>query len=441
MSGIFRIIELVLFSAISYLPFFLVALLPYRNSLRFPKFVTALFLVLLTALRTGIASWIAFRTNGLMSASSIAQTLLITLFLLLLIKAPIGKKLFTLFLMLGIGTIIISISKTVEGLLFPTLACQIYRYSFSLSILLVTAALALPIGLYLKRVILPVFEYEHTDHDWLYLWMIPCSFYYTQFCTLYLIKDRTAMQIALRPRNAILFSFLGIGASIVYYAISKLLKAHEENRLLEQQNAYASIQLLQYRKLQDKINETRQARHDIRHHLTTMRGFLDNQEYERLDKYLSAYSKTVIDTNAIRLCNNPTLNIILLHFASLAKENGIDFSVSADVPRKSRVPETDLTVLFGNLLENAIDACIADTEANKRIIVRILERDDSFCLTIDNSFSGTFFRQSGKHSSTKHPGDGIGISSCESIVERYNGTMKMEQNDDHLVMVSVALEL
>ncbi len=441
MTKVFRIAEIALFAIMSYLPCFLVALIPYRNSLRFSRLATMLMIALLTALRTGISMWIAFQTNGLVGASSIVQTLLMAIFLMLVIKAPISKKLFTLFLMLGVGTMISSISKSLEGLLFPALARQIYRYSFSLCIVIVTAALSLPIGIFLKRAILPVFNIDHTDQDWRYLWMIPCSFYCTQFCTLYLIRDRTAMEITLRPRNAILFVLLNIGAFIVYYAISKLLNAHEKNRLLEQQNAYASIQLLQYRKLQAKINETRQVRHDIRHHLTTMRGFLERQEYERLDHYLSAYSKTVINTDAIRLCDNPTLNIILLHFASIAKENGIDFSVSADMPKESRVLETDLTVLFGNLLENAIDACINDNCANKRIIIHIVERDSAFYLTVDNSFSGTLPHRDGSRRSTKHPGEGIGISSCESIVERYNGTMKMEQNDENMVLVSVALEL
>ena len=44
---------------------------------------------------------------------------------------------------------------------------------------------------------------------------------------------------------------------------------------------------------------------------------------------------------------------------------GITYSVSASIPKHISISETDLSILFGNLLENAIDACNAQSGEDK----------------------------------------------------------------------------
>ena len=60
-----------------------------------------------------------------------------------------------------------------------------------------------------------------------------------------------------------------------------------------------------------------------------------------------------LDDLLIRFCENPAANAVLLYFAQQAKDNDIDYIVQADIPGDIFVSDTDISVLFGNLIENA----------------------------------------------------------------------------------------
>ena len=57
---------------------------------------------------------------------------------------------------------------------------------------------------------------------------------------------------------------------------------------------------------------------------------------------------------------------MLLYFAQQAKNNGIDYIVKTEIPAELGIPETDISVILGNLLENAIEACRAETGEHKK---------------------------------------------------------------------------
>ena len=77
----------------------------------------------------------------------------------------------------------------------------------------------------------------------------------------------------------------------------------------------------------------------------------------------------------------------------------------------------------------------------RHIRLRIsMANDSAIVFTADNTFDGTLKRskESGRLLSTKHSGDGIGLSSVESIVARYGGTVDI-QTDSGLFQVSGVL--
>ena len=82
------------------------------------------------------------------------------------------------------------------------------------------------------------------------------------------------------------------------------------------------------------------------------------------------------------------------------------------------------------MLENAIDACNAQSGEDKKIIVRAKTDDHSLCVTIDNTFSGSLdIDQEGHFVSSKHEGLGLGTESIKSIAEKYGGVCQFEANN------------
>lgn len=196
---------------------------------------------------------------------------------------------------------------------------------------------------------------------------------------------------------------------------------------MQEKNHQLTMQAVQYENLQEKITDARRSKHDVRHHIAVMQEYLNHGELDALREYLGECNSSLPDDSLVRFCENMAANAVLLYFAQQAKDNGIDYSVKAEISADTVVSETDISVLFGNLLENALDACKAETGARKRIIVRASSVGGSLCVTVDNTFTGTLRRTScGEFVSSKHKGFGLGTGSVRSIAEQYNGRCRFE---------------
>ena len=119
-----------------------------------------------------------------------------------------------------------------------------------------------------------------------------------------------------------------------------------------------------------------------------MQEYLNNGELEAIGEYLNRYGESLPDDSLIRFCENAAANAVLLYFAQQAKNNRIDYIVKAKIPADIFVSETDISVLFGNLLENALDACKTELSDDKKIIVRAELTENSLCVAVDNTIHG-----------------------------------------------------
>lgn len=154
MPPAYRIAEVCIYSLLNFLPFLVLALYPFRHSLRFSNKITGVFIATITLVQLLLGGWAAFfgkNNAGLISAVS---TLLYAAFYFLAVKKHPGKMLFTLLMASNFANLAVMVAKCIEGQLFPSLAVQPYRWSFSLMLLLVEAAMCVPplfvhqIGLY-----------------------------------------------------------------------------------------------------------------------------------------------------------------------------------------------------------------------------------------------------------------------------------------------------
>ena len=430
MPPVYRIVEIILYSLLNFLPFLALALYPFRHSLRFSKGVTAALVILLTGLQVLLGSWVSFVPGNHAAAASAISTALYAAFYFLAVKKHFGKTLFTLLMISNLANLAVISAKCFEGLLFPALATQSYRWSFSLMLFAVETALAVPVFLYMKSVFTPAVEKEPSGFEWRYLWLIPATFYIVWYFAIYSVVSRSALEIALRPKNTLFLFIINVGAILIYYVVTRLISEQNKTLELKEKNHRLTMQTLQYENLQEKITEARLAKHDVRHHITLMREYLNKGELDALRRYLDSYCDSLPDDSLVRFCENAAANAVLLYFAQQAKNNDIDYNVKADIPSDIFVSDTDISVLFGNLIENALDACKDERIDDREIIIRAGLKGNAFCITVDNSFNGTLKHTTdGELASTKHKGLGLGTQSVKSIAEHYGGICRFEVKD------------
>lgn len=374
MPPLYRMLEVCVYSLTNFLPFLAMALYPFRRRLRFSTAVAAALVAVLTLLQMGLGLCAAFFTPGRGSLLSAVSTGLYAVFYFLAVRAYPGKTLFTLLMISNLANLVVIAAKCLEGQLFPALAVQSYRWSFALMMLAVEAVLFLPLLLYVRKVYTPAVEQETSGLAWRYLWLIPATFYLIWYYVIYGNTNLTGLEIALRPSS--------------------------------------TIALLQ--------------------------DCLRRKDYDAMQTYLDRYQETLPDARQLQFCGNAAVNAVLSYFAQQAAAQQVEFSVKAQLPEYTGIADPDLAVLFGNLLENALTACMQ--EASPRIVVRITADAHTLCAAVDNTFTGAVRRTTGGFLSTKHAGLGLGTASVRSIAEKYHGVCRLEPRDG-MFCASVLLEL
>lgn len=396
MPPVYRFIEIIVYSLLNFLPFLVLALYPFRHSLRFSRGVTGILIGLLSVIQVLLGAWVSFVPGNHAAIASALSTALYAAFYFLAVKKHFGKTLFTLLMISNLANFAVISAKCIEGLLFPALAMQSYRWSFSMMLFAVEILLSVPIFLYMKSVFTPAVEKEPSGFEWRYLWLIPATFYIVWYFAIYSVVSRSALEIALRPKNTLFLFIINVGAILIYYVVTRLILEQNQTLELEEKNHQLSMQAVQYENLQEKITEARRAKHDVRHHISIIREYVSKGELDALLRYLDGYNDSLPDDLLIRFCENPAANAVLLYFAQQAKDNDIDYIVQADIPGDIFVSDTDISVLFGNLIENAIDACKEESGDDRKIDIRAMLKGSTLCVTVDNTFTGTLRRTVGK---------------------------------------------
>lgn len=252
MPPVYRFTEIVVYSLLNFLPFLALALYPFRHSLRFSKGVTGILIGLLSVIQVLLGVWVSFVPGNHAAIASALSTALYAAFYFLAVKKHFGKTLFTLLMLSNLANFAVISAKCLEGILFPAFAMQSYRWSFSLMLFAVEIILSVPIFLYMKSVFTPAVEKEPSGFEWRYLWLIPTTFYIIWYFAIYSVVSRSALEIALRPKNTLFLFIINVGAILIYYVVTRLILEQNTTLELKEKNHQLSMQAVQYENLQEK---------------------------------------------------------------------------------------------------------------------------------------------------------------------------------------------
>ena len=109
---------------------------------------------------------------------------------------------------------------------------------------------------------------------------------------------------------------------------------------------------------------------------------------ESLQQYLTQYGQTLPNNEDAFYTGNYTADMIVGHYLSVAKQNGIRVDFSLHIPEACFIRDTDLCVLMGNCLENAIEACRKLPEEKRSLRVESAVKNKYLAITIANSYDG-----------------------------------------------------
>lgn len=226
-----------------------------------------------------------------------------------------------------------------------------------------------------------------------------------------------------------LLSLVTTGLLLLFYGLFYLVARElEKNLQLKQENQFLQMQSAQYETLRAAIDETRRARHDLRHHFATLSALADRGAWEDVRRYLSEAAANV-PADGLNLCENPAVDGVAGRYSALSRQSGVPFTCRLELPAALPVPEMDVCVVLQNLLENALEAS-RQAEGRRYISLRAsLHGDNLVLLTVENAYTGRLVARDGVLQSTKRPGPGVGLQSVAHIAEKNGGYCRFLYGD------------
>ena len=162
-------------------------------------------------------------------------------------------------------------------------------------------------------------------------------------------------------------------------------------------------------------------RHDYHNHIQTLLALAGDAE--KTKEYLLMLNDDLTQVDTVLKTGNVTVDAILNSKLSLIGSKEIRVNAKATVPAELRISDIDLCVVIGNLLDNAMEACLRQSEADKRFIrVFIGTLKGQLYIYVGNSAGGRIKKVGGRYLSSKNtPGHGFGLERIDRIAAKYGG--------------------
>lgn len=215
--------------------------------------------------------------------------------------------------------------------------------------------------------------------------------------------------------------------------VFKLYMMYQEHKKIETEKREYAYQLKMYdRQMSEKkaaIQEIRRTKHDMKNNMIYLQKLL-SVDTDKAKEYLGEYlNETEISLNEFSKSGNLPVDAVINYKNELAQKMDIEIDLQERIPVNLPYKDSDLCIILGNLLDNAIEALEDCDGINKRVFLSIYFSKGKLKIKVENPYAGTVKKnKNGDYLSKKTDkrNHGIGLKSVGKIVESYGGIMEIE---------------
>lgn len=207
-----------------------------------------------------------------------------------------------------------------------------------------------------------------------------------------------------------------------------------EGMLLSEKNA---AERKYYDEMTEKYNETRMIRHDIKNHLTAVAILIDDGKIDDARKYLDDISSEMDKVRPPVNTGSLVLDSLLFSKSSEMKRKGIKLNTEFFIDfSENQISEYDLCSIFGNILDNAIEATEKISPEERYINLRVKRHLDMICIICENPYNEINEDLSTQKADKAY--HGFGLKRVRKAAENYSGDVNINCTDG-IFCISVLL--
>ncbi|WP_193708237.1 sensor histidine kinase [Alkalibaculum sporogenes] len=180
------------------------------------------------------------------------------------------------------------------------------------------------------------------------------------------------------------------------------------------------------------VDSIRAIKHDISNHLSVISGYIQCNKYDDAKKYIHKLYKPIEIMNDLLDIEHPVISSMLYVKSMLAEKDNIKLDIDLRLNTEIKIKDTDLTILLGNILDNAIEACNSVDIQNRKISLKIYTVKSYFLVDCINTMNPQKVKYNKKEFYTTKEdtlNHGIGLKNIKIVVDNYEGDMKIQLSD------------
>lgn len=248
------------------------------------------------------------------------------------------------------------------------------------------------------------------------------------------IRESLTSSIIILLINIIIFK--------LYLILSKEKELEKYNVVYEQQLELCTQHM---REKENVMMEFRNARHDIKQHFIVLIEMLDNNQNELAMDYLRKLIKMAPLSNiGISRTDNIVVDSLVNAKYTIALKEEIKFTVDIHIPMQLPFYSADLSILLGNILDNAIEASLQIAKEERYIKFFMKFETNTLIITVINAFNGELIKnRNGKIISSKVEAGyhGIGLESVRKVATKYHGSVVLETKQETFIIKVILCNL
>ncbi|MBR1670786.1 MAG: GHKL domain-containing protein [Butyrivibrio sp.] len=222
------------------------------------------------------------------------------------------------------------------------------------------------------------------------------------------------------------------------YVLKNSLESDERIRNMELLVRNKQDQLRLFQDMKFLYERQSRKTHDYKKQLSSIQELLENDETESAVSLVRSLTNSLsVDLSGVNT-GHPVINAVLNQEYRMAKERGIGMLFAVEDMHDFRKDEEDVVILFGNLLENAINECsrlIEGGVAAPAIQIRLARANDKTVLSVKNPVVSKVEIRDNEIVDPLPPGHGIGLMNVREVVDKYGGDLVLSCDDREFMAV------
>lgn len=230
----------------------------------------------------------------------------------------------------------------------------------------------------------------------------------------------------------VMFAFL---VKFLNVAMSERIAKASEQEIARQ----LDLQRQELLRINQKMEQGRIYRHDMRHHLSVLKNLAESEKTEDIQKYIDSLNTQISNVGKEEFCENSVVNAVFSSYIEKGKHEHIPIEAKVHVPKKLPIDEFDICTVLANALDNAVTACCKCQGERWISISSTLHENGNFSADIKNPCETPLkFGKNGLPDARNSEEHGFGLKSIDAIVRKYNGILRCTC-DDGIFRLSVVL--